>query len=431
MNIQKKMLIILNYFLFVLALNIPAYAQKAAPNYIKSDLTIVTDVIIKDHNTMKESSDQKDVFRAIMRLTTDSGIAISSMFSEFVDPSTNDITPDCAVVLVRYARSRVNKSVTLYTKLNPIAITMDKKEYSSYILEKKNILLVFIDNAIMTESIKVKNKTSYFSNTLSGIIQIVKDTYFPSSGVNKAGFPTERGIFRFVVLDPKKIVPPSEISFAVPIQDKADKQAKSITTSATTDSSNKPDATTKPAKKDTVKLWTVTDDTPFDTVRVVIHEINHFAFSIGLNGSFVNKQDFRFSGDTISVKLDSAQKKQLSNSITMSLEWYPFGRDIDRFLPLWKDFKNIPQHLGISVGISLSKDPLQSYYAGVALCLTKEFNVVCGINFANTTTNDQHQITNISSVSDAEKYVLNRSYKGSFYIGISLSPSQAIKNLGL
>ena len=369
------------------------YSQTEQKQYIKSDDTLSIGMTNTEYKFIREGGNLEQLFNTIFSFNSDKG-EIKTLFKEFYDENKG-LASGCAVVLVRYAHSKTDLHKPLYSKLNTTVIAKSKGEYSSYILNDSRILLVFLDSTVYAEDIKITNQPSYFTTSFNDALKIVRRALLAEAKTTDH--------IRFVYLNPRKIAPPSIISFAAPVQ-------------------------TSAKMYDNVAI---TDDTHYDTAKITVHENNHFAFSIGLNGTFLNAQNFQIKGDTVSVKLGSAQKKQLSNSISLSFEYYPFGRDIDRFLPIWKDLKNFKHHLGISVGLSLSKDPLQSYYAGVDLCITKAFNIVGGVNFVNTTKSNQYQITNISSVGDLKNYVLDRSYNASFYIGISLSPSQAIKSLGL
>lgn len=382
-----------------------AFGQTKSDKYYKIDTTISFCLDSTAISQVKTLSDTQKLFELIDSLIS-ANASLEKQFRNVIDDHV--LANNAAIVLVRYPTSRQCGSCKNFHKTETVVLTKySKNDWSSYIWDKKNILLIFIENAIYSEGLKITNKTSFFSTSLKGLLDIGLDI-----AKGKVKMDAENCIFsyplRFVLLDAKKIRPPSEISVNIPTQEKS-------------------------ANKKTFDRQDINDDTPFDTTKIAIHERNHFAFSIGLNSSVLKKQNFGLSGDTVTVSLDSAQKKNLSNAISIQLEYYPFGgRDIDQYLPIWKDFKHFPHHIGFAAGLSLTKDPLQSYYGGLVLSITKAFAIQIGINLVNVVENDQSiKIDNINSIQDAEDFLFKRSYKSHFYFGISVSPAQAIKSFGL
>jgi hypothetical protein len=132
------------------------------------------------------------------------------------------------------------------------------------------------------------------------------------------------------------------------------------------------------------------------------------------------------SGDTLNVKLDSTQKKKLSSNLTVGFEWFPFGRDIDRFSQSGHWFDRWWSRFGIYGALKLSSQPWDASFLGLTFSVTKEVSINAGCLWQYQTANQTLVVPGATSLSSAQS-AANSVYKGTFSWGITISPSQAIK----
>jgi len=392
---------------FIFVLLAPVFCQaQISENNIKHDFIVTVDGTTNEYADLNKSTNFKKLLKDIYQIYFDTAVTIqvknedaagglSSSKKKLVDSegisifkdTSGTLDDDVGIVLVRYAYSKKDATKKNKQALNTLIIGTNKDGYGTYLWSKRRILMIMLDETVYADSIAIKNQPSFFLKSFQAVVSAA--VQFANSAI-----PVST---RLVYIDRKSIHPPSELSYSVPLADKT----------------NAMDEDNGPKKKETVS----------------IHERNRFAFTIGLNAAFLNAHNFSLKNDTVSVTLDSAQKKSLKGAISIALEWYPFGRDIDNFAPIWQHFGPLKQRIGITAGVSLTNDPLQSFYIGGVVSLSKYCSIVLGSYFVNDYSNNQSLgISTVSSVNSLQDY-FHRSYHGNFYVGISLAPSVAIKSL--
>lgn len=164
-----------------------------------------------------------------------------------------------------------------------------------------------------------------------------------------------------------------------------------------------------------------------EDIKFVIHEKAWAQFHAGVSFNQVDKKYLTINNNQLSVNLDSAGKAQWKTNVVALFDFYPFGRDLDRFESIWKKSVPLQQRLGLFGGIRISKDPLEGFYYGVSLALIKNMTINIGGTSMLEETKQTIDISNIASLDDA-KQLLNRKYsKPKFFIGISFAPSDLKK----
>lgn len=321
-----------------------------------------------------------------------------------------------------------------------------------YLLAKKYVLLVFIDKTVNAEELTIELKESYFHKSFSELKDLAT-TFLGSGELNDY-----QG--RLVYYGRGDLKAPCTLSVKVPYQsplkeDTLYNRNLSVNLKTAEQDINMPISPSQfklqfgdtISVKTKLKLNYKLNDAPkslklelpgyyfYKEDRLLItqdiHERNYLAFSVGGSISQLSSRQFSYSNDTISVRLDSVGRENWKSNLLVGLEFYPFGRDMDRFLPIWRaPFANFAQRVGIMGGIQLSKDPLNTYYYGICLSLSKGLTITVGYNYSNQYKNQIVYLPNIGSVDNAKEY-LKRTYERNIYFGIFLSPLQMARTLGL
>jgi hypothetical protein len=381
------------------------HAQVSEKN-IKYDFIVTVNGNSDEYKAINQSTSDEDVLQDLYNLYFRSQVNVQrknpknpgQLISDSEHLADNDgikifadnkgkLDNDVGIILVRYAYQKKDATQKNKQALNTLIIGSGDKGYTTYLWNKRRILIIMLDETVYADSISIKNQPSFFLKSFQAAV---------SAAVQFANVATPVTT-RLVYIDRSALHPPADISYSVPVMD----------------NKNTMDVDNGPKKKETV----------------TIHERNHFAFTIGLNASLLNAHNFSVKNDTVSISLDSAQKKSLKSAISIALEWYPYGRDIDNFSPIWQNFGSLWQRIGITGGVSLTNDPLQSFYIGGVVSISKYCSIVLGSYFVNDYNNNQSLgVSTVSSVSSLQDY-FHRSYHGNFYFGITLAPSVAIKSL--
>jgi hypothetical protein len=322
----------------------------------------------------------------------------------------------------------------------------------NYLLATKNILLVFIDKTVYSEELQIEFKESFFRKSFNELKDIA--TVFLGAG----GLNDYEG--RLVYYGRNDLKAPCTLSVKVPYQsplreDTLYNRNLSVNLKAADQDISMPISPSQfklqfgdtISVKTKLKLNYTLNDAPksiklelpgyyfYKEDRLLItqdvHERNHFAFSLGGSISQLSSKQFSYNKDTISVRLDSAGRENWKSCLLVGLEFYPFGRDMDRFLPIWRaPFANFEERIGFMGGVRLSKDPLRAYYYGLCLSLSKGLTVTVGYNYTSQYKDQVMYIPDIGSVDNAKEY-LKRSYERNIYFGIFFSPLQMAKAIGL
>jgi hypothetical protein len=324
---------------------------------------------------------------------------------------------------------------------------------NDYLLAKRNMLLVFIGKTVEAEGLRIDLKESYFHKSFSELKEL-------ATIVMGAGLVNDyQG--RIVYYGRSDLKVPCTLSVRVPYQTplREDslynknlsvnlKSADQDISMAISPSQFKLKFSDESSVKTKLRLNYTLNDTLKKSLKLElpgyyfykddqllitqdIHEQNYFAFSVGASVSQLSSKQFSYNKDTVSVRLDSAGRENWKSNLLVGLEFYPFGRDMDRFLPIWKEpFQNFEERIGIMGGIRLSKDPLSAYYYGICLSLSKGLTITVGYNYTNQYKNQIVYLPNVGSVDNAKDY-LKRSYERNIYFGIFLSPLQMARTLGL
>jgi hypothetical protein len=324
---------------------------------------------------------------------------------------------------------------------------------NDYLLAKKYVLLVFIGKTVGAEELRIDLKESYFHKSFSELKEI-------ATIVVGAGLVNDyEG--RIVYYGRADLRSPCTLSVKVPYQsplreDSLYNRNLSVNLKSTDQDINmaispsqfKLKFSDESSVKTKLRLNYTLNDTLKKSLKLElpgyyfykddqllitqdIHERNFFAFSLGASISQLSSKQFSYNNDTVSVRLDSVGRESWKSNLLVGLEFYPFGRDMDQFLPIWKaPFRNFEERIGIMGGIRLSKDPLSAYYYGICLSLSKGLTVTVGYNYSNQYNNQVVYLPNVGSVDNAKEY-LKRSYERNIYFGIFLSPLQMARTLGL
>jgi hypothetical protein len=346
------------------------------------------------------------------------------------------------------------------TKVKKIVCSSGRDRYGKpcistddYLLAKKNMLLVFIGKTVEAEELRIDLKESYFHKSFSELKNI-------ATVIAGAGLVNDyQG--RIVYYGRADLKSPCKLSVKVPYQSplREDslynrnlsvnlKSADQDINMAISPSQFKLKFSDESSVKTRLRLNYTLNDTLKKSLKLElpgyyfykddrllitqdIHEQNYFAFSLGASISKLSSKQFSYNKDTVSVRLDSAGRENWKSNLLVGLEFYPFGRDMDRFLPIWKaPFRHFEERIGIIGGLRLSKDPLSTYYYGICLSLSKGLTITVGYNYTNQYKNQIVYLPDVGSADNAKEY-LKRSYEKNIYFGIFLSPLQMARTLGL
>lgn len=327
-----------------------------------------------------------------------------------------------------------------------ISSKQKKNAWSDYLLNSNKVLLYMIGpTATYGTEFSVKNGSSFFSQNLNEMIDLISKYPFPK-------VMPSRDTCRMVLLDKRKINPPSTLSFNVPYElnvDTLKKPEKEIVIKLVDSTSEVVVSYPYSGEKKTLDLTYTLNrkkkDLSLDlpefykpkisrvpkTFSYKIHERNFLSLKVGISATDVKLKQFSFNNDTLKVSLDSAGKSQWTANLYVSAELFPFGRDIDRFEAIWKKpFYKPWERLGIFGGIKLSKDPLSAFYTGLSVSISKTSSIQFGFSFRNEVVPQVTSVEGITSLDSALEYA-KRKYGRSFFVGVSFAPGQISKSLGL
>lgn len=332
-----------------------------------------------------------------------------------------------------------------------------KRDWSEYALNTRNVMLVLLGRTGLAEdespvdlSIDIKNNDSFSKTSFQDLVKVLKDSFRQSSSPTDVSYGKLDGLpVRFVTLRKDKIKPPSKISYSAAY-------VKEITTADSLNpihvTVNNVDVTKSDVKKtleDNFKQPAVSGNVTFNIPNVSInykaasrkmtldiHERNFFAFSIGISGAQFNVRDFTLdSVRNIAIsKLDSTHQKEWKSNLNVNIEFYPFGRDIDRLEPWIKDpFYRLHTRFGLFGGIRLSDDPLAAVNAGFTFSYSKTVTLTFGWSWLNNRVADDQQVKigNITNLDQAKEFFRRRYERSNFTVGITFAPVQIAKALGI
>ncbi|MDN3658667.1 hypothetical protein QWZ08_23690 [Ferruginibacter paludis] len=278
-------------------------------------------------------------------------------------------------------------------------LNKEKREWSKYALEKRDIMFVILggQNDFAKYKIKINNKTNNFQSNLNDLKDLSTsilgnlpqfdaiDCSSPKTSLRDQEIPIS-----FNLLNDEEIVAPSAISFN--------------------------------DLKDSIKY-------SFD-----IHEKVSFGIKVGISAALLNRKQFTISADNqLTVQLDDDQKKEWKSNLMALVEWYPFGRDIDRFESIFsKDSKTqLKERIGITTGIRISKDPIQDIYGGISLALSKDFSLGFGIQYHSEPKDQSNLPVGIDATLEYLKSNVSREYKVQSFFALLINPGVVSKLLGL
>lgn len=284
-------------------------------------------------------------------------------------------------------------------KMESYILNKENGEWQDYILDKKKILLVFIGGMedLAKAEIKVNNKPSSFSTSLSEVVQItnaVTGAKFADDqnncSISDKG-PEELTV-TFALISENKIKPPADIELGL------GKENEKIT--------------------------------------LPVHEKARFGIKVGFSGAFVSRKNFSISTDNkLTIKADSLKQEELKSNLMAIIEWMPWGRDIDRLEPVWSKNKDVKtfslERFGFTAGVKISKDPLQTLYGGIAYSLSKEVALNFGIAYYATPKEIKDLPVTAEAGLDYLKDNADRRLEPKIFFGISFSPGQLGKALGI
>lgn len=270
-------------------------------------------------------------------------------------------------------------------------------EFSNYLLEKDDILLVLLggENGLAKSKIKLEHLPTSFEIALNDLKDLavatgVKLPVYADDNNCKIPNPEDSVAISFIYLKKNKIRFPSLITLS-------NEKLKS--------------------------------DLKFD-----IHEKTYLGIKVGVSVlANVDRKQFLLENDELTIKLDSVQKQEWKANLMAFFEIYPFGRDIDRISSIFKHEKSVPftQRIGIAAGIRISNDPLQTFFTGFSIALTKEFSVTFGTAFNKVPEDVTALPVGENATLDYLKKNAAEERKMNFYFGLAISPGGMMKLLGL
>jgi hypothetical protein len=164
-----------------------------------------------------------------------------------------------------------------------------------------------------------------------------------------------------------------------------------------------------------------------EDIKYVIHEKACAQFKVGVSFEQLDKKYFKIENNQLTVSLDSTGKEEWKTHVTALFDFYPWGRDLDRFDSFWKK-GGVPfgQRIGLFAGLQISSDPLQGFYYGLSIALLKNMTINVGGSSLLDENEQTVDIGSFTSLNDA-KQLLHRNYQTVFFIGISFAPSDLSK----
>ena len=339
----------------------------------------------------------------------------------------------------------------------------DDYDWSEYLYNTKNIMLILLGETGLDSEFKphnlginITNKESFTKTSFKELVTVIKKVLTESKGIDSLQYTSDgEGVpCRLIYLKRTNINPPSDIDFSVPFLSIQEKKSDSIPIRVLVENSkiqkikriNDQLINTKLTSEDSLTGQIEFSLLPGkEKVRSVghkkisfnIHERNHFAFSLGVTGAQFDRKDFLL--DTVRniaiAALDTAKQKDWISNLNVNVEFYPFGRDIDRLEPfLKKPLYKLYTRFGFYGGVRLSKDPFTALNAGFSFSYSKTVTLTFGWTWVDNRVADVQQVSVGEDVKDIEKAkdYFNRKYERSkFSIGLTFAPSQIAKSLGI
>lgn len=289
-------------------------------------------------------------------------------------------------------------------KTDYMVLARENQEWTDYLLNKKEILVVVLGGAedLQNMKIKIDNETGSFEQAWNDSKKIIAAQLPELAGLmsfdaaqdcdNFEVKKNQQIAFKFFLTRPGKIKSPSTIALSEE-KSKFDQKLKN-------------------------------------------HERAFLGLKVGVSAAYIDRKQFYLDANReLTVKADTSQQKEWKSNLMFMLDIYPFGRDVDRMEAIWKRNKAIGlfdlNRVGLTVGAKLSKDPLERMFLGLSYAITKELSINGGLAY-NATPKDVsgHQV-GLDATLDYLKENAERELKSSYYFGISLSPSAIGKTLGI
>jgi len=285
------------------------------------------------------------------------------------------------------------------TQVLTTVLSKENYQYSDYILNKKNIMIITFGN-FKNYQLQFTNGKKRYQQEASDLGILAKAiTGIDLSELSKegGGSCTPKGDdtkpsslpLNFVLLKRAEIDPPSAVEMVTP----------------------------KGEKK----------------ILSEIHEKSYVGIKVGVSLANVENKFFNLNtNNELTIQSDSLNSTDLKANLMALIELYPFGRDYDRLKPITAA-NNIPfyERIGIVGGVKISKDPLEAIFTGASLAISKEFNVVAGISFIQIAKDVKVLEVGYNKTIEYLRDHADKEYKPTFYFGFSLSPGQLLKSLGI
>ncbi|MBO3697355.1 hypothetical protein [Roseivirga sp. E12] len=282
-----------------------------------------------------------------------------------------------------------------------------KVEYSDYLLDTKEFLVVILggEEDIANTKVTIKNKKSAFSTSAVNLLQLTKTlgistnpaevTLNLESQVDKGTKAEDIKVLEepeadeiqvsFVLVRPEKVNPPSSITLS---------------------------------------------HESYEDITHEIHEVAYFQLRIGVSGANLDRKDFLLADDpvndtqilTIQDPEDTRREEIKANAYAL-IEFYPGGRDLDRFDSFFKKGSKIPiqKRISITGGLRLTQDPLESIYTGLGFALDNGVSLTAGLSFQATPRDGTFPV-GLDATLDYLRDNADRIYIPKFFVGISISP---------
>jgi hypothetical protein len=161
---------------------------------------------------------------------------------------------------------------------------------------------------------------------------------------------------------------------------------------------------------------------------------------VGLGATQVNLKSFKIENQQLVVSGDETQHADWRSTFAVMLEIH-MPRDEEALEPLWGKgvwqggwdilYNVTLQRLGVVGGIRLSTDPLESWYLGLNYTVTPEIGIIVGQQGINQPGNGTYSIGNITSLSDADRYMKRKYVAPKLFVGLSFTPRAIGKALGV
>ncbi len=277
-------------------------------------------------------------------------------------------------------------------------LNKEKGKWSDYLYNKSNILMVVVgsENDLVNATIQVDNQKNSFEKSLdelkdlAGSLELYDGTrYFSDTPTSTCDFTEKTEVkdeiaITFLRLNPNSIKPPSVIS--------------------------------------------IEHDSLSEELSFEIHERSSAQIKVGFSGAFVDRKQLTISStNELTIQKDAINTDELKSNLIAMIDFYPWGRDLDRLDPMWKKNNFIPaistKRLGVFLGVKLSKDPLEILQGGLSYAITKDFSLNSGLSFVSTLKDVSAQPVGVGATLDFLKENADRKYEPYFHFGFSMSAS--------